>query len=161
MSATVEMRMARIEGIQLSRLVDDLIELVGVDRDLSDPAVSRLAPDPYPDDAEAAREFHEATRADIFDRRLNDAEVVRHGLAALRTDEELSEADAFAEHDIHLTASDVDAWLRTLTALRLVIAARLGIERDDDHDPDDARYGVYDWLGYRLEIIVEAADDPG
>lgn len=161
MTATIEMRMARIEGIQLSRLVDDFVDLVGADRDHSDPAVSRLAPDAYPDDADAAREFREATRGDLFDRRLRDAEVVRHGLATLRTDEDLSEADAFAEHDIHLTASDADAWLRTLAALRLVIAARLGIERDDDHDPDDARYGVYDWLGYRLEVIVQAADELG
>ncbi len=38
------------------------------------------------------------------------------------------------------------------------IAERLGIESDDDHDPDDARFGVYDWLGYRLELVIEAAD---
>jgi hypothetical protein len=159
MTRTIEMRMARIEGIQLSRLVDDFVELVGADRDLTDPAVSRLAPDAYPDDTEASRGFREATRADLFDRRLHDAEVVRHALSALRTEDDLSEADAFAEHDLRLTASDANAWLRTLTALRLVIAARLGIVRDDDHDPDDARYGVYDWLGYRLEVIVHAADE--
>ncbi|MFJ4174298.1 DUF2017 family protein [Microbacterium sp. NPDC089696] len=159
MTRTIEMRIARIEGIQLSRLVDDFVDLVGADRDLTDPAVSRLAPDAYPDDPEAARGFREATRADLFDRRLHDAEVVRHALSPLRTEDDLSEADAFAEHDLRLTASDADAWLRTLTALRLVIAARLGIEHDDDHDPDDARYGVYDWLGYRLEIIVHAADE--
>ncbi|MFJ4225012.1 DUF2017 family protein [Microbacterium sp. NPDC089695] len=156
---TFEMRMARIEGIQLLRLVDDFVELVGADRDLSDPAVARLAPDAYPDDIEASREFRDATRGDLFDRRLNDAEVVRNLLAPLRSDTELSEHDAFAEHDLHLTESDADAWLRTLTALRLVIAARLGVDSEDDHDPDDARYGVYDWLGYRLEIIVQAADE--
>ena len=54
----------------------------------------------------------------------------------------------------------IDAWLRTLTALRLVIANRLGIESDDDtHDPEDPRYGVYDWLGYRLDGLVRAADE--
>ncbi|MEV4735257.1 MULTISPECIES: DUF2017 family protein [unclassified Microbacterium] len=159
MSATIAMRMARIEGIQLSRLVDDFVELVGSDRDLSDPAVNRLAPDAYPGDAEAAREFREATRADLFDRRLHDAEVVRHALSAVRADDELTEAEAFVELDVTLTAADADAWLRTLAALRLVIAARLGIERDDDHDPEDARFGIYDWLGYRLEVIVQAADE--
>ena len=41
--------------------------------------------------------------------------------------------------------------MRTLTAIRLVIASRLGIEDEDDRDEDDPRFGVYDWLGYRLE----------
>lgn len=161
MTATVELRIARIEAMQLSQLIDDFVELVGEDRDLSDPAVARLAPNAYPDDAEAARVFREATRSDLLDRRVNDADTVRHALAALRSDDELSEAEAFAEHAVSLTAADAEAWLRTLTALRLVIAARLGIERDDDHDPDDARYGVYDWLGYRLELIVQASDRLG
>lgn len=159
MTSAIEMRMARIEGVQLSNLVDDFVELVGADRDPSDPAMERLSPDAYPDDADAAREFRDATRSDLFDRRLVDAEVVRHALSPLRADGELSEDDAFATHDIQLSSADVDPWLRTLTALRLVIATRLGIERHDDHDPDDARFGIYDWLGYRLEIIVQAADE--
>lgn len=159
MTATIEMTMARIEGVQLCQLVDDLVELIGADRDLTDPAVMRLAPDAYPDDADASRDFREATRSDLFDRRRNDAEVLRNALSPLRSAEELSEEDAFVPHVLHLSATDIDSWMRTLTALRLIIATRLGIERDDDHDPDDARFGVYDWLGYRLEVVVQAADE--
>ncbi|WP_341957345.1 DUF2017 family protein [Microbacterium sp. LWH13-1.2] len=157
---TVHVRMARVEGAQLAQLVDDFRELVGSDRDATDPAIGRLAPDPYPDDEEASRSFSDATREDLLDRRALDADVVRAALADLRGDlDSMSQGEALTEHDLAIRQSDVDAWLRTLTALRLVIAERLGIESDDDHDPDDARFGVYDWLGYRLELTIEAADE--
>lgn len=157
---TVHVGMARVEGAQLARLVDDFRELVGSDRDASDPAIGRLAPNPYPDDEHASSAFRDATREDLLDRRALDADVVRAALAEFRGDlDSMSQGEAFAEHDVAIRQTDVDAWLRTLTALRLVIAERLGIENDDDQDPDDARFGVYDWLGYRLELIIEAADE--
>ena len=34
-----------------------------------------------------------------------------------------------------------------------------GDPHDDSHDGQDARFGVYDWLGYRLETIIVAADE--
>ncbi|WP_314423738.1 DUF2017 family protein [uncultured Microbacterium sp.] len=158
--AIVRVRMARLEAAQLAQLVDDFRELVGSDRDASDPAIRRLVPDPYPDDDEASRSFRQATQEDTLDRRALDADVVRAALADLRGDvASMSQVDAFTEHSLDIPDSDVDSWLRTLTALRLVIAERLGIESDDDNDPDDARFGVYDWLGYRLELIIEAADE--
>lgn len=156
----VHVQMARVEGAQLVQLVDDFRELMGTDRDVTDPAILRLAPNPYPDDDEASRSFRDATRDDLLDRRALDAEVVRTALADLRGDlASMAQDEAFASHDLEIRASDVDSWLRTLTALRLVIASRLGIEDEGDLDPEDARYGVYDWLGYRLEVIVQAADD--
>ncbi|MBT2476529.1 DUF2017 family protein [Microbacterium sp. ISL-103] len=156
----VRMTMARVEGAQLVRLVDDLRELVGSERDLTDPAITRLVPDPYPDDDEASRTFRAATSDDLLDRRALDADVVRTALAEMRGDlDSMSQGEAFAEHELEIPPSDVDAWLRTLTALRLIIASRLGIEDDDDRDPEDARFGVYDWLGYRLELVIEAADE--
>ncbi|SEB81709.1 DUF2017 family protein [Microbacterium hydrocarbonoxydans] len=155
----VQLKMARVEGAQLAQLVDDLRELVGADRDPSDPAIGRLVPDAYPQDEDAAQAFRDATREDLLDRRAHDADVVRAALAALRGDlASMSQEEAFAEHEIAIPLPDIDAWLRTLTALRLIIASRLGIEDDDDRDEDDARYGVYDWLGYRLELLIDAAD---
>ena len=158
--SVVRMQMARVEGAQLAQLVDDFREIVGSDRDVTDPAIERLAPNPYPEDEDASRAFRDATRDDLLDRRALDAEVMRTALAGLRDDlNEMTQDEAFASHDLAIPVVDVDSWLRTLTALRLVIATRLGIENDDDHDPEDARYGVYDWLGYRLEVIVQAADE--
>nr|WP_235558969.1 DUF2017 family protein [Microbacterium sp. Leaf161] len=152
--------MARVEGAQLAQLVDDFRDLVGASRDVEDPAIGRLVPDAYPEDEESSRAFRDATREDLLDRRALDADIVRTALAGMRGDlAEMSHGEAFAEHDLDIPPSDIDAWLRTLTALRLVIAERLGIESDDDHDPDDPRFGVYDWLGYRLELTIDAADE--
>lgn len=156
----VRIRMARVEGAQLAQLVDDFRELVGANRDVEDPAIGRLVPDPYPGDEESSRSFREATRDDLLDRRTLDADIVRTALAGMRGDlGEMSQSEAFTEHDLDIPPSDIDAWMRTLTALRLVIAERLGIESDDDHDPEDPRFGVYDWLGYRLELTIDAADE--
>lgn len=156
----VRIRMARVEGAQLAQLVDDFRDLVGTNRDIQDPAIGRLVPDPYPEDEESSREFRDATRDDLLDRRALDADIVRTALAGMRGDlDEMSQSEAFAEHDLDIPPTDVDAWLRTLTALRLVIAERLGIESDGDHDPEDPRFGVYDWLGYRLELTIDAADE--
>ncbi len=157
---SVRIRMAVIEASQLARLVDDLRELVGAERDVEDPAVARLTPDAYPDDADASQTFQETTRSDLLDRRSADAAVVAAGLAGLRADlTAISDEEAFAEHEVTIGSGQVDSWLRTLTALRLVIAERIGIVDEDENRADDARYGVYDWLAYRLETLVEAADE--
>ena len=156
---SVDLSIARLEGIQLSRLVDDFAELVGSDRDTTDPAIGRLTPKAYPEDADASRAFADSTRDDILDRRIADASTVRSALDGFDVDmDSLSEDEALALRDVIIPAADIDAWLRTLTALRLVIASRLEITDDDQYDPDDPRYGVYTWLGYRLEGLIQAAD---
>ena len=60
---------------------------------------------------------------------------------------------------VELDDLSVSAWLRTLTSVRLVMATRLGIVDDDDERPDDPRFGVYDWLGFRLEGLLQALED--
>jgi hypothetical protein len=158
-STTIVIPLAYLEGIHLAQLVNDFIDIVGADRDVQDPAIARLTPSPYPEDPEAADSFAASTREDLLDRRLLDAQTVHNSLSAFRSDDDLSEHEALATHDVIIRLPDVDAWMRTLTALRLVIANRLGITSDDDHDPEDDRYGIYDWLGYRLETVVQAADE--
>jgi hypothetical protein len=151
---------AFLEGLHLFRLVEDFRELIGADRDLADPAVVRLTPTPYPDDAEAAHAFASSTREELLDRRVLDADTVRPALKLFEVDtDSLREEDALAAHDIAIDETDVDSWLRTLTAIRLVIAERLGITADDQPIDDDERSGVYEWLGYRLELLIQAADE--
>ena len=60
---------------------------------------------------------------------------------------------------LRLDPEDLRAWLRTLAALRLVLASRLGIKTEDDHDDASPRFGIYDWLGFRLDGLVRAADE--
>lgn len=151
-----------VEGIRLSQLVDEFRELID-ERDSEDAAVQRLTPSPYPDDSEAATAFQRSTRDEILDRRAADARTVGAALRPFAAEaESLSEADAFSERELRIDEDDLEAWLRTLTAIRLVIAGRLGITSEDIPDEAvsaDGRLDVYDWLGYRLETLIQAADD--
>jgi hypothetical protein len=150
----VLLTLTRIEATHLADLVRQFADLVDSTPTAPDPAIERLTPDVYPEDPEASREFRAVTRADLLRRRAHDARLVLDDLARVeRADDDL------APVDVALEGEHVESWLRTLAAVRLVIANRLGIaDGDEDHDPEDPRYGVYDWLGYRLEGLVQAAE---
>jgi len=74
--------------------------------------------------------------------------------AALERAEQLKDLNTFIflNKDLALATADYTA------AIRLVLASRLGIVDADDHDEDDPRFGIYDWLGYRLHGLVTAID---
>lgn len=110
----------------------------------SDDAIQRLTPNPYPDDKEAGAEFLRLTRGDLLSRRESDANTV---LETLRQGTSESQS-------LQVSGEDARSWMRTLAALRLVLASRLGITNDGDENEDDPRYGVYEWLGYHLEQLV-------
>ena len=148
----IHVPMQSIEAQHLAELVEQFLDLLRETEIGADAALSRLTPAVYPEDADASAEFADATSADLLDRRAADARVVQTGLGALGEGTE-------APDELVLAPAEVDAWLRTLAALRLVIASRLGIEDDPAPDPEDPRLGVYEWLGYRLDLLVEAADE--
>lgn len=165
MTETIELDLSLVEAAHLTDLIEQFLSVLTVEVGTpatADPAVARLVPDAYPDDAEAAGEFRRLTQSDLLDRRRSDAAAVAATLLldgervtpasidATRLDERLR---------VTLDATATQAWLRTLSALRLVLATRLGIETEDDHAEDDARFGIYDWLGYRLDALVRALDD--
>jgi hypothetical protein len=153
------LRVALIEAQHLAELVDEFTVVIAAADDAPDPAVARLTPAPYPDDAGASAEFAAATRDDLLDRRTADAAVVRRALDPfVDSEEDALPQDLPEQIDIRIRRGEVDAWLRTLTTLRLIIATRLGITSDDEHDEDDPRFGVYDWLAYRLDGLVAIAD---
>lgn len=163
----VILEITRIEVAHLSALVTQFLELLEASDDAhpaDDPAIARLVPDAYRDDPTAAQEFRDVTQTDLLARRIDDAGVL---LSTLR-EVELVPGDAalddprFAEVvSITIDADESRSWMRTLTAVRLVLAERLGIRSEDDHTEDDPRFGIYDWLGYRLDGLVHAVtDDP-
>ncbi len=137
-----------------------------------DPALARLMPDAYADDEEASAEFRRHTENELLARRIRDARRVLGGLdmslnepvaGAVDASAQTS-ADAQAPFDVVLDRASAEAWTRTLAAVRLVVASRLGIETEADDEAaraadDDGRFGVYDWLGFRLDGIVQALDD--
>lgn len=157
----IALDMTRIEAAHLAGLVTQFAELVEDSAAAaSDPAIGRLVPDAYADDPDAAREFRDLTEEDLLARRRSDAGLVLAGLrdaAVIPDDPEDPRLVESAE--IRLEPAEVQAWLRTLAAIRLVLASRLRIEGPDDHDEDDPRFGIYDWLGYRLHGLVTALDD--
>ncbi|WOF24547.1 DUF2017 family protein [Microbacterium betulae] len=152
----VILTLTRIEAAHLRALVQQFSSLVEATQSEPDPALDRLAPDAYPDDADAAREFRDLTRGDLLGRRWHDAATV---LRDLDTVEEARLEEALSPVDVPIEGDALDAWLRTLAAVRLVLASRLGIETAEDHDEEDPRFALYDWLGYRLDGLVQAADE--
>ena len=67
--------------------------------------------------------------------------------------------------DLRIPADEVQAWLRTLTSVRIAVATRLGItdaesaeELSDlpDDDPRIFMVSVYDWLGFAQETLISA-----
>ena len=154
MTARIVLVLVRIEARELASLVAQFAELLGERSAAPDADLARLTPTAYPDDEDAAAEFRAATAGDLLDRREREA---------LRMLADLTPAfDGDDPNDpiqVVLSREDGWAWLRTLTALRLVIAGRLGITEDDgSRENDDERFAVYDWLGYRLDTLVHALD---
>jgi hypothetical protein len=158
-ATSVVLQLSRIEIAQLSTVVSEFVDLIETSSGTPDPAMDRLAPDAYPDDAEASREFERMTRGDLLSRRTDDAGVVLRTLGvsgAPTSPSELDDAEAGVLDIVTVEGDEIDAWLRTLTAVRLVLAARLGIAQDGDEPADDPRAFVYDWLGILLDGIVNA-----
>lgn len=117
-----------------------------------DPALARLLPDAYLDDAGAASEHRRLTERSLIERKVVNARAVAGALPP--TDRPVA---------VRLDAAAVQSWLRALTDLRLAIAARLEIVGDDDHgriddEHDAAMLGVYDWLGALQGSLIECLD---
>lgn len=109
-----------------------------------DPALARLLPDAYREDPEAASEHRRFTELGLVDRKTANATTVIRTLGDPRR---------------ALDTAEVQAWLRHLTDLRLVIAARLQIEDDGDEGTGDERMlDLYDWLGYVQGTLVECLE---
>lgn len=158
---SVVLEITPLEATHLAGLVDQFADLLAASEDAEptrDPAVLRLVPDAY-EDADAAREFRDLTEGDLLSRRRSDAAAVLATLAPLVSgSDDQDDPDLLRQRPLALDAGEAGAWLRTLAALRLVLATRLGIADEADHDDADPRFGVYDWLGYRLEGLVQALD---
>lgn len=120
------------------------------DPDEVDPAVDRLFPNPYPHDAEAADDYRRFAESDHRRQKVADARVVRGDLAP--------------GSPVRIAEAQITPWLKTLNALRLVLATRLGVEDADamedlhqlpDDDPRAMMGAVMDWLAYLQGIIIE------
>lgn len=120
-----------------------------------DPVIRRLFPNAYPHDAAASSDFRRFTERDLKSKKVTEAKVVLAGLSG--TD--------LGARDLRIPSGEADAWLRTLTSVRLAVAARLDITDSEsaerlaelpDDDPRSFLVSVYDWLGFAQETLISA-----
>jgi hypothetical protein len=117
----------------------------------ADPILARLLPDAYSDDPDAAGEFRRYTEVSLRSGKVAAAQTVLATLPA-------------RGGRVRLTEADAQAWLRALNDVRLSLGVILGVTDDfdgqvDDLAEDDARaayIGVYQWLAYLQESLVDA-----
>jgi hypothetical protein len=138
------LRLSGAERTLLRSLPAELAEHIGADAD--DPSLRRLFPPAYEGDDEGEAEY----------RGLVGDELVEGRLAALRVVEETADRD-------RLSAAELDAWLRALTDLRLVLGTRLDVTEEtyvqalDPAGPQAYELSVFTYLSWLQEQLVEAA----
>ncbi len=150
----------------------------------TDPALARLLPNAY-EDEKLAGDFRQVAEQGIVNRKILDAESVLVQIAASRLEQAvpsdvaalLDETDSGATHDdlptfgmdeneriftISLDEQTFLSWVKTLTSMRLALAARLGIETESDLDREPAddmeanTQAVYHWLAEFIEALIHA-----
>ena len=135
------------------RLVRDLQSEPDAPEVSDDPVVRRLFPNAYPHDESASSDFRRFTERDLRGKKVDDAQVVLRDLD--RTDG--------GRQALRIDPADAEAWLRTLTGVRLAVATRLGITDANsaeelaelpDEDPRSYMMSVYDWLGFAQETLI-------
>jgi hypothetical protein len=136
------LRLAPPERELLRTLPGELRSLL--DANPADPALGRLFPPAFEDLPEEESEYRRLT-GDELDRGH------RHALEVL---------EATADSD-HLSAEEMESWLRALNVLRLVLGTRLGVTEDlapgdlDPADPQAYELAVYAYLTWLQEQVVE------
>jgi Domain of unknown function (DUF2017) len=134
--------------------LDDLAAQLGLSDNAelpADPILARLLPDAYADDPGASAEFRRYTEISLRSGKVAAAQTV---LATLPE----------SGGKVRLKTEDAQAWLRALNDVRLSLGVVLGVTDDFDDQMDDlsaedpraAYVGVYQWLGYLQESLVEA-----
>jgi Domain of unknown function (DUF2017) len=146
-------------GSQPEETFDDLVRELTVEpeqpEEPQDPVLKRLFPNAYPQDGAASSDFRRFTEHGLREKKISEATTVLQRLA--ETDHGV--------HPLRIPPEETEAWLRTLTSVRLAVATRLGItdaEAADalndlpDDDPRAFMVSVYDWLGFAEETLISA-----
>jgi len=132
--------------MSLRRLVLYLVDLLEQGMDDDNPAFDRLFPTAYPPDPDKEAGYQALARSELTDTRFT-------AIAAVRSTGEADEVDH----------STLDAWMRVVNDLRLVIGTQLDVSEDPDWVPPaehEQSYVLYQWLSALLQAIVEAQTGP-
>jgi Domain of unknown function (DUF2017) len=147
------------EATVLRQVLLEVVALLSEGYDRADPVVERLFPDVYPTDPHSSAEFRRYTDEELKTAKLDQAGRI---LAAI---EELPQTDG----EVRLDEEEAEAWLRSLTDVRLALGLRLDIRDEMDlqdeldeavlKDPTSPRVGqlsVYAYLTYLQESLLAA-----
>ncbi len=140
-----QVNLGRIERQVLQQSFDDLRVLLVNE----DPTTRRLFPPAYVDQPELEAEFRGLVGDDLVRSRLEAIDLVERTIDGTTVDRD-----------------ELEAWMRAINSVRLVIGTRLDIGEEafevDPDDPDLPLYAVYDFLSSLLGAIVGAlARDTG
>lgn len=139
---------------------DPLAELTGIKTGPSespnDPVLSRLLPDyhrldpdnPSQEDLDSAGALRSLHEPEVLDAKVGVAQVVMRTLPR-------------DGGRVALTLEEADAWLAALNDVRLALGTALDVTEDmpdelPDDDPRSPHLGVYHWLTWVQESLVEA-----
>lgn len=129
---------------------DPIAQMVGIDANVvkpTDPVLSRLYPDAYPDDPEASLEFRRYTERSLRDSGVQRTErvlqMMSDGLDLQLVDERWSDMVGFLND------------LRLSLGTRLEITQSLESQEIDDGDPRSALFELYGWLTWVQEMLIE------
>ena len=139
-----ELRLPDGERQMLQEILPQLKQALEGDA-ASDPGFKRLFPKAYVQDPEHEAEYQALVGDELVATRVAQVDTV---LTTIRQDR-LSEEEVFA-------------WMGAVNDLRLVLGTRLDVSEETDlavdaSDPDAAAYGLYAYLGWLLELLVDAA----
>jgi hypothetical protein len=139
---TLEVRLNGRERDALRNLAGELRQMLA---EPSDPALRRLFPPGYSDDAVREAGYQMMMGDELRQRHLAAAEALGESADAQRLDPE-----------------QATAWLQAINSVRLVLGTRLGIEEDgyempiSRNDPNLPLWALFDFLGALLNDLVEA-----
>ncbi|MGH3434624.1 MAG: DUF2017 domain-containing protein [Thermocrispum sp.] len=139
---------------------DELAELTGIrtgpTSSPDDPVLSRLLPDfhrldddqPTAQDQDSVAALRSLHEPELLDAKLGVATVV---------------LETLSPHggEVRLSLEQADAWLSAINDVRLALGTALDVSEDmpddlPDDDPKAAHLGVYQWLTYLQESLVQA-----
>ncbi|HVF31738.1 MAG TPA: DUF2017 family protein [Acidimicrobiales bacterium] len=136
-----EIRLPETDRALLRSLAPQMRELLASD----DPVLDRLYPVAYPDDIDRETEYRLLVRDEL--RSSHEA--------ALTALEESADAE-------RLDDEQLQAWMRAVNEVRLVLGTRLDVTEEgherptEPDDPRSAAFAVYDYLTWLQATIVEA-----
>ena len=133
----------------LNALLDQLRDVLM--NDSSSDIARRLFPAAYHQDEQHEQEYQRLMRDELLSSRL----------ASLSLTSSILEREATG-NSIVLTADELDALMRSINSLRLVLGTLLDVDEDefeahlDEDDPSYGQYQLYSYLGWLLDWIVTA-----